>query len=205
MVSYTYCIKNNYLVKCDGGELYYLFEYTKNNELLISRCINDHCTQVEDIVTELGKYKFADEIWNFGEIKKKVDDITHFLSKYNLKVYFIGDNIVLEALYTPQLFYYKYFALKEAKEKIDLVNAWFDSLLLAIKVIEEIGIREFKSHMDTLDGRYTIWLNSEEPSASFISREGDLVNFWVLYNDCNVLIERKGRQICINSLGRLRG
>ncbi|AKA75027.1 hypothetical protein SULI_04600 [Saccharolobus solfataricus] len=58
---------------------------------------------------------------------------------------------------------------------------------------------EFKSHMDTLDGRYAIWLNTEDESTSFISSEGDLVKCWISYNDCDLLIERKGKRICIKS------
>ncbi|ACP36347.1 conserved hypothetical protein [Sulfolobus islandicus Y.G.57.14] len=58
---------------------------------------------------------------------------------------------------------------------------------------------EFKSHMDTIDGRYAMWLNTEDEYASFISREGDLVKFWISHNGCDVFIERKGKRICIRS------
>ncbi|QGA55232.1 hypothetical protein GFS03_11920 [Sulfolobus sp. E5-1-F] len=40
---------------------------------------------------------------------------------------------------------------------------------------------------------------TEDESASFISREGDLVKFWISFNECDILIERKGKRICINN------
>ncbi|MCH4815505.1 hypothetical protein J5U23_00331 [Saccharolobus shibatae B12] len=199
MPKYIYCVNKDKLIPCDGGEFYYVFEFTRNNELLLSKCQNGHCEQVYEAISELGKYRFAYEIDNFDEIRDKIDDIISFLIKYNLKIYFIGDNSVLEALYTPSLFYYKYFGLKEAKDKVNFVKSWLNKLVLAKRVLDEIGIMEFKSHMDTLDGRYAMWLNTEDESASFISREGDLVKFWISYNGCDIFIQRKGKSICIKS------
>nr|WP_014511467.1 hypothetical protein [Saccharolobus solfataricus] len=200
MPIYIYCIDKDKLIYCNNtGELYYVFEYTRNNELLLSKCRNSKCEQVDDVISELGKYRFANEIDNFDEIMGKIDEITSFLTKHNLKIYFIGDSSVLEAIYTPLLFYYKYFGLKEAKDKVNYVKSWLDKLILARRVLDKIGIMEFKSHMDTLDGRYAIWLNTEDESTSFISSEGDLVKCWISYNDCDLLIERKGKRICIKS------
>ncbi len=53
--------------------------------------------------------------------------------------------------------------------------------------------------MHTIDGRYAMWLNTEDEYASFISREGDLVKFWISHNGCDVFIERKRKRICSRS------
>ncbi|WP_238699118.1 hypothetical protein [Saccharolobus sp. E5-1-F] len=161
MSRYVYCVNKDKLIPCEGGEFYYVFEYTRDNVLLLSKCQNGHCEQVDDVISELVKHRFAYETDNFDEIMSKINEIVSFLTKYNLKIYFIGDNSVLEAIYTPSLFYYKYFGLKEAKDKVNFVKSWIDKLILAKRVLDEIGIVEFKSHMDTLDGRYAIWLNTE--------------------------------------------
>ena len=122
MSRYVYCVNKDKLIHCKGREFYYVCEYMRNNGSLLSRCQNGHWEQVDDIISELAKYRFAYEIDIFDEIMDKIDEIIPFLIKYNIEIYFIGDNSVLEAVYTPSLFYYKYFGLKEAKDKVNFVK-----------------------------------------------------------------------------------
>ncbi|MEM0091755.1 MAG: hypothetical protein QXG62_04030 [Saccharolobus sp.] len=198
MPVYTYCVSDKFLVNCEKGDLYYIFEYTKNNDLLLSKCVKETCYQVEDVISELKTYKFLDEVIRFDEILNKIEEFRHFLIKYNLKIYFIGEDSILEAIYNPLLYYYKYYGLRDYK-RINLLKIWIDKLVLLSRSMEEIGIGEFKSHMDSLDGRYALWVNTDDHVTKFLDKKGSLFIVWINYKGCDIFIQKENsnENICI--------
>lgn len=206
MPSYVYCVKDSYLVPGGSCEEFYVFEYTRNNELILTRCVKGSCKPIEDI-SQLN-LKFKDEPKEIYSLLDKLQEFRNFLLKYNIKLYFLlQDTSILDALYFPKLYYYKYLGVndKEYKEaKLNYLKEWASKFSLLSKVIDAIGVQTFLSHMDSLDGRYAIWIGSDEPSASFISKNGKVITFWVHYNGCNIFLKSETTELCVNSENELK-
>ncbi|ARM75500.1 hypothetical protein [Acidianus manzaensis] len=204
MVSYTYCVEQNgdkvYLTpgkECHG--VYYIFEYTKDMQLLVSRCINHNCMPIDDISTI--NLKFKDEPEYLNEILSKINNIRQFLNKYNIKIYFLlKDTSVLEAIYSPLTYYYKYLGINDPEfrdKELNYLKEWSQRLLLLVKLVESIGVKKFTSHLDSLDGRYALWIGSNDPVVSFITNNDKEITLWLLYNGCEIFLKEQNIEICV--------
>ncbi|WP_205760728.1 hypothetical protein [Acidianus sulfidivorans] len=207
MVSYTYCVEEDngkaYLVasnQCKG--LYYIFSYTNDKQLIISKCKDNDCTPLEDI-TEIQRLRFKDEPIDLQKILYLMDNFKQFLNKYNIKIYFLlDDTSILDAIYSPTLYYYKYLGVNDhsfREEKIAYLKEWGERLSLLAKLIESLGVKKFTSHLDSLDGRYALWIGSEDPVTSFISYNNEEVTVWILHNNCDIFLKSKTYEICVKS------
>lgn len=207
MPIYTYCVENEYLVpkeSCEG--VFYLFEYTKDNQLMLSRCVKDSCKSIEDF-SELN-LRFKDEPKEIYYLLDKMQEFRNFLLKYNIKIYFLlNDTSILEALYEPKVYYYKYLGINDSQfrqNKLNYLRQWANKFSLLSRVIETIGVKKFLSHMDSLDGRYAIWIGIDESSGSFVSKNGKVTTFWVQYKECNIFLKNESIELCIKSENDLK-
>jgi hypothetical protein len=197
-VKYFYCVEGDLLRLCDKQKgLYFIFEYTKNLQLLVQKCVDSNCIQLEDCISELRKYKFNyKEAEEAKEELNKLDNFRKFLQKYNIKIYFLDDNSVLDALVFPEMYYYKYMGLGDEKERLyylSLLKIWTKRFLIAMEEFEKLKIIRFLSHLDSLDGRYAWWVKDKsEETATIVETEKGRAYLWFGYKDCEVLIKIEG-------------
>lgn len=200
-MKYTYCVKDNYLLPCDKpkeGEEYYIFEYTRELQLIISKCIGNECKEVEPECLNL-RFDLPED----AEVSKNLEKLSTlrlFMQKYNIKMYFIDDNSILEAVINPKLYYYKYLGIQDVeirRKKIEELKKWTQRFLLFVNVLETFEIKKFLAHLDSLDGRYALWVkeNSEEPTTIVETEKMSEVKVWLSYHDCDLFIKNKD-QMC---------
>ena len=199
-MKFIYCIKGDYLEPCEGKDEkeYYIFEYTRDLQLIISKCLENDCKEIE---AECLNLKFnLPEAEIVSKLLEKLSTFRSFLQKNNIKVYFLEDSSVLEAVINPKLYYYKYLGIQDdiiRKKKIDELKIWTLRFLLLVDVLEDLQVEKFLSHLDSLDGRYALWIkeNSDEPAAVIITRKLGEVKVWLAYKGCDLLIKNKD-QMC---------
>jgi len=105
-MKFIYCIKGDYLEPCKGKDEkeYYIFEYTRDLQLIINKCLENNCKEVE---AECLNLKFnLPEAEIVSKLLEKLSTFRSFLQKNNIKVYFLEDSSVLEAVINPKLYYY---------------------------------------------------------------------------------------------------
>ena len=197
-MKYFYCVEGDVLRLCEQQKgLYFIFEYTKALQLLVQKCIDSNCVQLEDCISELRKYKFDyKEAEEARDELKRLDVFRKFLQKHNIKIYFLDDNSILDALVFPDTYYYKYMGLGDEKERVyylSLLKKWTRRFLLAVEELEKLKIKRFLSHLDSLDGRYAWWVKdkAEEP-ATVVETEKGKTYLWFGYKGCEVLIKIEG-------------
>jgi len=64
-------------------------------------------------------------------------------------------------------------------------------------VLEDLQVEKFLSHLDSLDGRYALWIkeNSNEPATVILTQKLGEVKVWLAYKGCDLLIKNKD-QMC---------
>ncbi|BFI74575.1 hypothetical protein [Sulfurisphaera ohwakuensis] len=198
---YIYCVKGDYLVPCTSptaSDEYYIFEYTKDLQLILTRCKNEECKEIEPSYISL-KFNLP-EASKVEELLNRLSTFRSFLQKHNLKVYFMEDTSVLEAIINPKLYYYKYLALdKDFRDRaISQLEKWVSRFLLFVRVVEELGVIKFIAHLDSLDGRYTLWIkeNFDEPSTIAVTEKEGEIKLWFGFKDCDLYIKNKEIEKC---------
>ncbi|BFH73069.1 hypothetical protein SJAV_10130 [Sulfurisphaera javensis] len=194
---FIYCIKGNYLFPCDKpkkNEEYYIFEYTKDLQLLISKCKGEHCNEIEVQCLNL-KFDLLEALVVEEELNK-LSAFRSFLQKYNAKVYFLENNSVLEAIVNPKLFYYKYLGINDNEIRMKTINElkrWVSRFLFLVNILEDLKVIRFTSHLDSLDGRYALWIkeNCEDPAFTLVTEKEGEIKIWLGYKDCDILIRNR--------------
>lgn len=195
---YIYCVKDNILNLCESAplqqNLYYIFEYTKDLQLIVTECKDNICKEVDVNSLNL-KFNWS-EAPIVEEQLNKLTIFRNFLQKYNIKVYCIVNSSIQEAIVNPKLYYYKYLGLIDEtlrKKSLDELKKWVSRFVVMVNVLESLKIVRFLSHLDSLDGRYALWVeeNSQEPATSLITENAGEVKVWLGYKGCDVYLKNK--------------